>query len=262
VKTIANDRTWRRLRVAGGSQVADTRLGRQAYGRRGVFTEILNRLHAPAGQANIITTATATQFIEADSWDQQITTGSGTDLVIAGQWELPAGSQDADIVNTGEGSDLVFTGQGRDFINTGGGDDFNAGAGIDLIIGDGLYVTDAQWAVMPLVLLDNLRRSDSGNDELHGGDGNDVLMGQVGDGSFVECAIGSIADFDCLTPGTRQVDSKYRVFEVRKRCWRRRMGHPGARSGRQTTFGSAAQSRQEALRPGARATRRQPEARR
>lgn len=49
MKTFANDRAWRRLRVTGGSQVADARLGSQAYGRRGVFTEILNRLHAPAG---------------------------------------------------------------------------------------------------------------------------------------------------------------------------------------------------------------------
>lgn len=77
-----------------------------------------------AGQASVTASGTASQYIDADSWDQQITTGDGNDLVIAGQWELPAGASDSDIVNTGAGSDLVFTGQGRDIIDAGAGDDF------------------------------------------------------------------------------------------------------------------------------------------
>jgi hypothetical protein len=72
----------------------------------------------------------ASQYINADSWDQQITTDTGNDLVIAGQWELPAGASDADIVNSGAGSDLVFTGQGRDIIDAGAGDDFIMSGGL------------------------------------------------------------------------------------------------------------------------------------
>jgi Ca2+-binding RTX toxin-like protein len=76
------------------------------------------------GQASVVYSGPASQYINADSWDQQITTDTGNDLVIAGQWELPAGAGDADIVNSGAGSDLVFTGQGRDIIDAGDGDDF------------------------------------------------------------------------------------------------------------------------------------------
>ncbi len=61
-----------------------------------------------------------------------------------------------------------------------GADQIFGGDGIDTIVGDGLYVTDAQWPYLPIVRLDNLRRFDSGDDQLHGGAGNDVLMGQVG----------------------------------------------------------------------------------
>lgn len=47
------------------------------------------------------------------------------------------------------------------------------GPGIDILIGDGMYVTDAQWAGLALVALDNLRRRDS----LELGEGNDRLVG-------------------------------------------------------------------------------------
>jgi len=115
-----------------------------ATNNQGVFTNIVDgqsttssnsgdynvQRTTTTGQASIVTTGTAAQFIEADSWDQQITTGDGNDLVIAGQWDLPAGASDADIVNTGAGSDLVFTGQGRDIIDAGGGDDFIMSGGL------------------------------------------------------------------------------------------------------------------------------------
>jgi Ca2+-binding RTX toxin-like protein len=95
-----------------------------------------------------------------------------------------------DIVDAGAGNDKVYGGQGDDFMQLGEGNDFAVGYagadqifggdGIDTIVGDGLYVTDAQWPYLPIVRLDNLRRFDSGDDQLHGGAGNDVLMGQVG----------------------------------------------------------------------------------
>lgn len=95
-----------------------------------------------------------------------------------------------DIVDAGAGDDRVYGGQGNDLIDLGEGNDFAmgymgadqivGGTGIDYIVGDGNSVTDSQWAQLAQIGVDKLRQSDSGDDDLLGGDGDDVLLGQAG----------------------------------------------------------------------------------
>lgn len=98
---------------------------------------------------------------------------------------------DADVVFAGEGNDKVYGGLGDDLLMLDGGNDFAmgylgdddivGGSGADILLGDGLYVSDAYWSAAVLLGMDNLRRIDSGDDLLSGGEGNDVLLGQGGD---------------------------------------------------------------------------------
>ncbi|MES2243540.1 MAG: calcium-binding protein [Pseudomonadota bacterium] len=98
---------------------------------------------------------------------------------------------DADVVFAGEGNDKVYGGLGDDLLMLEGGNDFAlgyigdddivGGSGADMLLGDGLYVSDAYWSAAVLLGMDNLRRIDSGDDLLSGGEGNDVLLGQGGD---------------------------------------------------------------------------------
>ena len=112
-----------------------------------------------------------------------------------------------DIVDAGDGNDRVYGGQGNDLLELGAGNDFAVGyrgsdqimggAGADFIVGDGLY-TGA------LIFVDQLSESQSGNDELYGGDGNDVLLGQAGNDTLSgddgnDDLYGDDADF--LSPG-------------------------------------------------------------
>ena len=202
------------------------------------------------GLASIVTTGPDSQYITADSWDQQISTGEGNDLVIAGQWELPAGSIDADIVNTGAGSDLVFTGQGQDIIDAGDGDDFIMSGGMGAVAA--MQSEDpatqvpagATWvrAGMGSWGLYN----DSANGDLGGRLApygiNTAQFWQTGAGAVdgvrllppgdacQEDAIGSIANKDHFGKGTWRFDSKSWVFTSRKHRWRWRFDRSNAQT--------------------------------
>ncbi len=173
---------------------------------------------------------------------------TGNDLVIAGQWELPAGASDADIVNTGAGSDLVFTGQGPDSIDAGAGDDFIMSGGMAAVASmqsedpANQVPTGATWvrAGMGSWGLYN----DSANGDLGGRltpyGINTAQVWQTGAGApqgirllppgdaCQEDATGSIANKDHFAMGTLRFDSKSRVFADRRHCCRWRFDRSNA----------------------------------
>ncbi|MES2243538.1 MAG: hypothetical protein V4639_11735 [Pseudomonadota bacterium] len=85
------------------------------------------------------------QFIMGSNHAQQISTGSGHDLILAD----PLGGYTVggdDVVVSGTGSDIIFTGAGSDFIDAGDGDDFIVVGGVGSI--DGSSITD-ETATLP-----------------------------------------------------------------------------------------------------------------
>lgn len=94
--------------------------------------------------------------------------------------DLLIGTNDADAIDSGDGTDKIMAGGGADWVLAGGGQDFvHGGNGDDALYGgngdDDLHGEAG----------DDLLVGDDGNDSLSGHGGNDVLYGQAGHDSLI-----------------------------------------------------------------------------
>ncbi|MEL7212159.1 MAG: Hint domain-containing protein [Pseudomonadota bacterium] len=109
---------------------------------------------------------------------EKVITGSGDDIVDGSDATGPINvetNDGSDEVTGGSGDDLIDTGEGEDFVFAGEGDDtIDSGEGNDVVFGDeGNDTIDGGAG-------DDQLFGDEGNDTITGGDGADLLVGGAG----------------------------------------------------------------------------------
>lgn len=146
---------------------------------------ILAGIQAPAeGAADLIASGSGDDIVLGGLGADNIETGAGADLVVGdnGQVTHLAGirlqittsnqaSGHSDLVSTGPGDDIIFGGTANDIVD--------AGSGADILLGDHGFIDYIDGLVRFISARDG-DAADAGADLLHGGDGNNIVIGGLG----------------------------------------------------------------------------------
>ena len=165
-----------------------------------------DQMYGGDGNDLIYTTGGQVTSTERADWgDDYAEGGQGRDVIYTGfAWDSVWGGQDDDLITTGAGNDYAHGGDGNDVLAGSEGEDvLSGGIGDDVLLGDGHVIpwfSDQRYEINYNNWTVSVVRDDSGGahvsfegidqaasdiasfrDNLHGGDGNDVLIGGGGD---------------------------------------------------------------------------------